>query len=189
MEGGNSFNALNFTVGYNDATGMNFTGASAVVNVVHLPLRRRVANRMRDGGRPQRSVIDGLRPGLRLHRLRPDLYTDIDPNGIHGRPRADPATPYRNKASAPTACSSRARPRSPRSPTAPSNTIAIGEDAGRDERFISPYTEIYYDRAATSRTILGRPGRPTLPTVATGAGPSPTAPSASPAARTTSTAR
>src|SRR5437867_2345524 len=33
MEGGSSFNALNFNVDYNEATGMNFTGCATVVSV------------------------------------------------------------------------------------------------------------------------------------------------------------
>src|SRR5262249_16013544 len=32
MEGGSQFNAMNFSVCYNHITGMNFTGASAVMN-------------------------------------------------------------------------------------------------------------------------------------------------------------
>ena len=38
MEGGRIFNALNFNVDYNEATGMNFTGASTVVPRLPLPL-------------------------------------------------------------------------------------------------------------------------------------------------------
>lgn len=35
-----------------------------------------------------------------------------------------------------------------------SNTVAIGEDAGRDQRYLSPYTEGYYDQSLP-RPILG----------------------------------
>ena len=37
MEGGSSFNALNFAADYNEATGMNFTGCSTVFNVYLCP--------------------------------------------------------------------------------------------------------------------------------------------------------
>src|SRR5262249_46222567 len=37
MEGGAQYNALNFYVDYNEATGMNMTGASAVINVFLCP--------------------------------------------------------------------------------------------------------------------------------------------------------
>ena len=61
----------------------------------------------------------------------------------------------------PMACSTRARPGSPRSPTAPSNTIAIGEDAGRDPRYLSPYTEAYYDGVTPMAAYcLGQPAIP-----------------------------
>ena len=35
-----------------------------------------------------------------------------------------------------------------------SNTFAVGEDAGRDPRYLSPYTEAYYD-GVNARPILG----------------------------------
>ena len=37
MEGGSQFNALNFSVEYNDSTGINFTGASPVINTFLCP--------------------------------------------------------------------------------------------------------------------------------------------------------
>ena len=37
MEGGNQYNALNFSVGYNEASGINFTGAASVINVFICP--------------------------------------------------------------------------------------------------------------------------------------------------------
>ena len=37
MEGNTSFNALNFNVDYNEATGMNFTGASTVISIYLCP--------------------------------------------------------------------------------------------------------------------------------------------------------
>ena len=41
-----------------------------------------------------------------------------------------------------------------------SNTIAIGEDAGRDPRYLSPYTEGYYDGVnARPNTWSGACGR------------------------------
>ena len=47
LEGNNSFNALNFNVDYNEATGMNFTGASTVVASYLCPSS---ASRQPDGG-------------------------------------------------------------------------------------------------------------------------------------------
>ena len=38
MEGGNLYNSINFSYEYNDASGGNFTGTSAVVARLHLPV-------------------------------------------------------------------------------------------------------------------------------------------------------
>ena len=74
MEGNTSFNALNFNVDYNEATGMNFTGASTVVAVYLCPSS---ATRQPDGGNdgidPNDPITTTLRKGLRIRRLRPDL--------------------------------------------------------------------------------------------------------------------
>ena len=53
MEGGNSFNALNFNLyEYNDANGANFTGASAVIQVFICPSSTRSPDGGRDGTEP-----------------------------------------------------------------------------------------------------------------------------------------
>src|SRR5579883_1788504 len=51
MEGGAQYNALNFAIGYWEASGANFTGASAVINIFICPSASR-ANPQRDGVDP-----------------------------------------------------------------------------------------------------------------------------------------
>ena len=75
-----------------------------------------------------------------------------------------------------------------------SNTIAIGEDAGRDPRYLSPYNEGYYNNVITRQAAMAitNPNDPGpaggyAPIVATGAGPSPTVAMASPAVPITNT--
>src|SRR5947209_3770097 len=56
MEGGSQFNALNFNVDYNEATGMNFTGASAVTSVYLCPSATRQPDGGSDGVDPNDSI-------------------------------------------------------------------------------------------------------------------------------------
>ena len=94
-------------------------------------------------------------PTTRL--LRPSAaataYNDYGPTVLH-RHQPDrrsagsarlPPRPTATRPPAPTACSSRARPGSPRSPTAPATRSPSAEDAGRDPRYLSPYLEGYWD--------------------------------------------
>ncbi len=153
MEGGSSFNALNFSVDYNEATGMNFTGASTVVAVYLCPS---AASRQPDGGSdgvdPNDLITQTYGRGYGYNDYGPTCYTDIDPTGtITGY---SVQTPYRNKLSRADGLLKQGKTRIAEVTDGTSNTIAIGEDAGRDTRYLSPYTEGYYD-GALARPILG----------------------------------
>jgi prepilin-type processing-associated H-X9-DG protein len=153
MEGGASFNALNFNVDYNEATGMNFTGTATVVAAYLCPS----ATRQPDGGRdaidPNDPITQAYGYGYGVDDYGATCYTDIDPTGtLTGFSQA---TPYRNKASRADGLLHQGKTRISEITDGTSNTIAIGEDAGRDARFISPYTEGYYDGSANPRPILG----------------------------------
>jgi prepilin-type processing-associated H-X9-DG protein len=84
--------------------------------------------------------------GYAMQDYGPTCYTDIDPLGRTG---ADGntyfATPYRNKASRADGLLKVSMTKLANCTDGLSNTIAIAEDAGRDARFASPYTEAYYD--------------------------------------------
>ncbi len=147
MEGGSSFNALNFAVDYNESTGMNITGASTVVSVFLCPS----ATRQPDGGRDGAEVANGgygdlasaLTNGYGYADYGPTCYTDIDPFGNFTGYSA--ATPFRNKLSRADGLLHQGKTRIAEITDGTSNTIAIAEDAGRDPRYVSPYTEAYYD--------------------------------------------
>jgi len=154
MEGNASFTALNFSVDYNEATGMNYTGASTVLNFFLCPS----STRSPDGGRDSVDPYDPastLSNGFGYTDYGATNYTDIDPLGQTLYAVNFPATPYRNKFSRANGLLHQGKTRIAEITDGTSNTIAIGEDAGRDPRYDSPYTEGYYDGSATPRPVLG----------------------------------
>jgi prepilin-type N-terminal cleavage/methylation domain-containing protein len=155
MEGGSQFNALNFNVDYNEATGMNFTGASTVVSAFLCPSATRQPDGGTDGVDPNDPISQAFGRGYGVDDYGPTAYTDIDPFGQIGNDGSTyPPTPYRNKASRADGLLHQGKTRIAEITDGTSNTIAIGEDAGRDPRYLSPYTEGYYDGFNT-RPILG----------------------------------
>jgi prepilin-type N-terminal cleavage/methylation domain-containing protein/prepilin-type processing-associated H-X9-DG protein len=153
MEGGNSFTALNFNVDYNEATGMNYTGCQTVVNVFLCPSTARATDGGKDGVDPN-DPITALNGGYGYNDYGATNYTDIDPLGLTGGLGSSPATPYRNKLSRADGLLHQGKTRIAEITDGTSNTIAIGEDAGRDPTYLSPYTEAYYD-GFNPRPILG----------------------------------
>jgi prepilin-type N-terminal cleavage/methylation domain-containing protein/prepilin-type processing-associated H-X9-DG protein len=143
LEAGAQYNALNFAVGYWEQSGANFTGASAVINVFVCPSAARLYA-SRDG-------VDSTTPdtmsvqfhlGYGYTDYGPTVYTDIDPNGLSLAATTFPATPYRNKGSRANGLLKQGMTPISQVTDGLSNTIAIGEDAGRDERFLSQWIEI-----------------------------------------------
>ena len=153
QEGGASFNALNFSVDYNEATGMNFTGASTVVNIFLCPSAVRQPAGGRDSVDPNDPITQAYGYGYGVNDYGATCYTDINPAGV--QTGYSLATPYRLKASRANGCLKQGMTRISEITDGTSNTIAIGEDAGRDARFLSPYTEGYYDPNGDPRPILG----------------------------------
>ncbi len=139
LEGGAQFNAMNFVAAYNEGSGMNYTGASASVNIFICPSTART-NPQRDGVDPNDPTSTSFGRGYGYTDYGPTCYTDIDPLGTNTG--FSPATPFRNKAARTNGFLKQGATRIAEVTDGTSNTIAIGEDAGRDERFTSPYTEI-----------------------------------------------
>ena len=154
MEGNVSFSALNFNVDYNEATGMNYTGASTVVNIFLCPSATRSPDGGRDGVDPY-DVASQQNNGYGYTDYGPTNYVDIDPFGQLTYAANFPATPYRNKFSRVNGLLHQGKTRIAEVTDGLSNTIMIGEDAARDPRYDSPYTEAYYD-GVNPRPILGQ---------------------------------
>jgi prepilin-type N-terminal cleavage/methylation domain-containing protein/prepilin-type processing-associated H-X9-DG protein len=153
MEGGASFNALNFNLAeYNDAYGANYTGSSQVVAVFLCPSSTRAPDGGRDGVDPN-DPFSGGNGGYGYNDYGPTVYTDISPIGVPGL-GASPATPYRDKTTRANGMLKQGKTRIAEITDGTSNTIAIAEDAGRDPRYLSPYIEGYWDGVNTRQAAM-----------------------------------
>jgi prepilin-type N-terminal cleavage/methylation domain-containing protein/prepilin-type processing-associated H-X9-DG protein len=145
IENGNTFNAFNFALDYNDLSGSNYTAASQVINGFICPS----ATRNPDGGRdavgdPNGAPFEAIGPGYGVTDYGATCYTDIDPQGQIGQSGSTPIVPYRNKLSRADGLLKLAFTRLGECTDGLSNTISIAEDAGRDATFVSQYAENYY---------------------------------------------
>jgi prepilin-type N-terminal cleavage/methylation domain-containing protein/prepilin-type processing-associated H-X9-DG protein len=140
-EGGNQYNAINFNVGYWEATGQNFTATSNVIAFFLCPSSARTGGGNRDAADPSDTLSTSLGMGYAYVDYGPTVYVDIDPTGTTTYATSYPATPYRNKNSRANGLLKAGKTNLAEATDGLSNTIAIGEDAGRDETYISPYTE------------------------------------------------
>jgi prepilin-type N-terminal cleavage/methylation domain-containing protein/prepilin-type processing-associated H-X9-DG protein len=147
LEGGSQFNALNFNYEYNDASGGNWTGASAVINVYICPSTARGAGAgFRDtaSGDPNASAFEkSIGVGYGYSDYAPSVYTDISPTLTPGV-GASPIVPYRDRNSSAKGLLKDGQTRIAEILDGTSNTVAIIECAGRDERFVSQYFESQY---------------------------------------------
>jgi prepilin-type N-terminal cleavage/methylation domain-containing protein/prepilin-type processing-associated H-X9-DG protein len=150
LEGGAQYNALNFSYEYNDASGGNFTGASAVIGVFLCPSTARASGTNRDTAPsdPNASAYEkAAGTGYGYSDYAPSVYTDINVvNGVlsAGGVGATSVVPYRNKTLAAKGLLKDGMTRIGEVTDGTSNTIAVIECGGRDERFVSQYFEGQY---------------------------------------------
>jgi prepilin-type N-terminal cleavage/methylation domain-containing protein/prepilin-type processing-associated H-X9-DG protein len=148
MEAGTAFNALNFNLAeYNDAWGSNYTGASQVVAVYLCPSSTRSPDGGRDGIDPA-DPFSAINNGYGYCDYGATVYCDISPLLVPGA-AALPWVPYRDKNYRSNGLLKQGMTRIAEATDGLSNTIAIAEDAGRDPRFLSPYTELYWNGTTT----------------------------------------
>ena len=149
IEGGNLYNALNFSYEYNDASGGNFTGSSAVISTFLCPSAARSQTRDSAASDPNASPYEqtAAATGYAYMDYAPSVYTDI--NVLFGALStggvgATPIVPYRNKTVAVKGLLKDGKTALSECTDGLSNTIAIIECAGRDERFVSQFFEGMY---------------------------------------------
>ena len=177
IEGNSLYNALNFSYEYNDASGGNFTGASPVMSVFVCPSTARSNVRDTVAGDPNASPYElASGSGYGYMDYAPSVYTDINViNGglATGGVGHTTIVPYRNKTLAAVGMLKNGKTAISEITDGTSNTIAIIECAGRDERFVSQFAEsLYYattpvrgqgpagyaQRCAAPLLEVGRPG-------------------------------
>ncbi len=147
LEGGTLYNSINFSYEYNDASGGNWSGTSAVVNVFLCPSSVRGAGAgFRDTAPsdPNASAYEkAAGAGYGYMDYAPSIYTDISPTLTPGV-GATSIVPYRDKTYAANGLLKGGRTMISEITDGTSNTVAIIECAGRDERFVSQYAESLY---------------------------------------------
>jgi prepilin-type N-terminal cleavage/methylation domain-containing protein/prepilin-type processing-associated H-X9-DG protein len=150
IEGNTLYNALNFAYEYNDASGGNFTGASSAVSVFICPSSARTATRDTAQNDPNGSPYElAQSAGYGYMDYAPSVYTDINViQGILQPPLsgvgATAIVPYRNKTVAVNGMLKSGKTAISEITDGTSNTVAIIECAGRDERFVSQFFEGLY---------------------------------------------
>jgi prepilin-type N-terminal cleavage/methylation domain-containing protein/prepilin-type processing-associated H-X9-DG protein len=145
LDSSGRYNALNFGLPYNDATGANFTGASPSMNTFICPSADRVPQGIgQDSIDPSDIWTQNDGHGYGFTDYGATCYTDIDPLGRAGQDgNTYPATLYRNQSARVDGLLARGVTKIASVVDGLSNTIMVAEDAGRDARFVSAYTEGY----------------------------------------------
>jgi prepilin-type N-terminal cleavage/methylation domain-containing protein/prepilin-type processing-associated H-X9-DG protein len=146
IEGTNISNSINFNYEYNDLSGGNMTACSSVINSFICPSAVRIGN-----GRDTVNLTNSpeetlLNIGYGYFDYAPVIYTDINVvNGVAvgGGSGSTPAVPFRNKATAASGLLKNGKTAIAEITDGTSNTIAMIECAGRDERFLSQYADGY----------------------------------------------
>jgi prepilin-type N-terminal cleavage/methylation domain-containing protein/prepilin-type processing-associated H-X9-DG protein len=148
VEGGSQYNALNFAYEYNDASGGNFTGASPAILVFICPSSPRSSGRDTAQNDPNGSAYEKAQSaGYGYMDYAPSVYTDINVASgtlATGGVGATTIVPYRNKTVAAKGLLKDGKTLISECTDGLSNTIAVIECGGRDERFVSQYFEGQY---------------------------------------------
>ena len=137
------YNALNFSLDYNNLSGANFTACSAVINTFLCPSAIRQPGGGRDAVDPADPASSSLGIGYGVTDYGATCATTIDPQGKTGGSCSSATAPYRNCNSRTNGMLKQGMTRIAEVTDGLSQTIAVAEDAGRDARFLSPSSENY----------------------------------------------
>jgi prepilin-type N-terminal cleavage/methylation domain-containing protein/prepilin-type processing-associated H-X9-DG protein len=150
LEGTTIYNTVNFNYEYNNSSLGNTTAFTTSLNVFICPssVRQPGGGREGSGGTDTDGAAAGAVGGYGVGDYGPTVYTDISPIGATVSPGT--ATPFRDKTTRANGLLKQGKTSIAECTDGTSNTIAIAEDAGRDARYISPYT-----RGTGSATYTG----------------------------------
>ena len=140
IEGNTIYNTINFNYEYNNTILGNVSAFTSVLNVFLCPSAVRQPGGGREGSSTATDVEANNYGGYAVQDYGPTCYTDISPGGVTGGLGSTAATPYRDKNYRANGLLKQGKTSIAECTDGTSNTIAIAEDAGRDARFISPYT-------------------------------------------------
>ena len=142
IEGNTLFNSINFYVPYNSTGVQNTTACCSVMNSFICPSAVRQSGGGREGsGSPDTdATAANAAGGYGVTDYAPTSYTDIGPviSGTY------PVTPYRNLSFGANGMLKNNKTAIAEITDGTSNTIAFAEDAGRDPRYVSAYTDSGY---------------------------------------------
>ena len=134
---------VNFNYEYNNASlGQRHRRFAATLNVFICPSRRPPAPAARTAPSTETDTAGQRRSAATASATtaRPSTPTS-SPTAARPAAATDPATPYRDKTTRANGLLKQGKTAIAEITDGTSNTIAIAEDAGRDARFLSPYTE------------------------------------------------
>ena len=124
-----------------------------MINVFLCPSANRSTGNGRDDIDPGDPWATDPGYGYGIQDYGPTCYTDIDPFGQSGMPGSTLATPFRNKLSRANGLLKQGSTKISEVTDGLSQTFAIGEDAGRDASYASPYNELYYIPGVTLANV------------------------------------
>ncbi len=138
-----TFNAINFSLDYNHLSGANFTGYSTVVSAFLCPSANREPSGGRDAIDPNDPAAIAANTGYGVTDYAAVCATTIDPQGHTGGPCSTPIAIYRNCLARTNGLLKQSMTRIAEVTDGLSQTLVVIEDAGRDARFVSTYSEYY----------------------------------------------
>lgn len=140
IEGSNVNNSFNFSYGYWEKSGGNFTAASTVVKTFICPSVPRSSPR--DAIDPFDNMSQTAGYGYALTDYGACVYVDISTTGTTGGPGSTEVTPYRDLRSRVNGVLKRGKTDLSEITDGTSSSAVFMEDGGRDETYVSPYLMI-----------------------------------------------
>jgi prepilin-type N-terminal cleavage/methylation domain-containing protein/prepilin-type processing-associated H-X9-DG protein len=145
IEGTTIYNTINFNTPYNSMTLENTTSFTSANNSFICPSAVRSPGGLKEGGGSPDpdAAASGTAGGYGVTDYSATAITDINPLAVTST--TYPATPYRNLTYQANGILKNGKTTIAEITDGTSNTIAIAEDAGRDPRYFSGYTDAGYN--------------------------------------------